>query len=96
MCGFCAEHGEGKTWYLLMRNYSDVLLHEELVSDQKEAARVTTRVEWLDCFMGHRVLPATGRANGEEIVARRKAVHFGQVLPIEDAQAVIDIASSID
>jgi hypothetical protein len=26
MCEFCAEHGEGKQWYLSMKNYSRELL----------------------------------------------------------------------
>jgi hypothetical protein len=35
MCEFCTEHGEGKTWYLQMKNYSNVLLHEPLAPDQQ-------------------------------------------------------------
>lgn len=30
MCEFCTEHGEGKKWYLEMKNYADELLHYEL------------------------------------------------------------------
>ena len=29
MCEFCTEHGEGKKWYLQMKNYSKELEHEE-------------------------------------------------------------------
>ncbi|GAH22893.1 unnamed protein product, partial [marine sediment metagenome] len=36
MCEYCTEHGEGKKWYLQMKNYSDELLHQELSSRQKE------------------------------------------------------------
>jgi len=33
--------------------------------------------------------------NDDEIVAHRKVVHFGQVLPIEDVERVIDLVDSI-
>ena len=45
MCEFCVEHGEGKKWYLLMKNYSDELVHAELSDSQKDEVRATTRAE---------------------------------------------------
>ena len=54
MCEFCTEHGEGKKWYLQMKNYADELLHEELSSAQKDIAGARTRLEWHS-----RVLPIT-------------------------------------
>lgn len=30
MCEFCTKHGEGKKWYLEMKNYAGELLHEQL------------------------------------------------------------------
>ncbi|KPJ52981.1 hypothetical protein AMJ39_06385 [candidate division TA06 bacterium DG_24] len=115
MCEFCTEHGEGKKWYLQMKNYSDGLLHEELSSPQKKIAGALTRVEWVSRFLEEFVLPAFGRIPGkrdesppaasadtpkverteEEIVRARKIVHFGQVLPIEDVEEVIDAVNSI-
>jgi hypothetical protein len=47
MCQFCTEHGEGKTWYLQMKNYSEDLLHSELSAEERETARAGTRAEWL-------------------------------------------------
>jgi hypothetical protein len=32
MCEFCTEHGEGKKWYLQMKNYAKELIYEELSS----------------------------------------------------------------
>lgn len=29
MCKFCNEHGEGKKWYLNMKNHAVELLNEE-------------------------------------------------------------------
>ena len=45
MCQFCVQHGEGKKWYLAMKNYSDELLHAELSASQQEIIGATTRVE---------------------------------------------------
>ena len=115
MCEFCTEHGEGKKWYLQMKNYADVLLHEELSASQRDIAEVTTRVEWIYRYYDYSVMPAitgvpktpdevegewpsaeppTVQLSEEEIVARRE-VQFGQVLPIEDVEQVIDIVDSI-
>jgi NAD-dependent dihydropyrimidine dehydrogenase PreA subunit len=111
MCEFCIEHGEGKAWYLEMKNYSDILLHEELSARQQEIVGTPTRLEWNARFL-ESILPATGalapqaedkgeaeesrpQLSEEQLVAVRKVEHFGQVLPIEDAEKVIDIADSI-
>ncbi len=117
MCQFCAEHGEGKKWYLEMSNYSDELLHAELSAKEKEATRAGTRSEWVGRFLEFFEMPAvTGvpktlmelgmavaataelrgpAASEEEVLEQRKITHFGQVLPIEDVEKVIDQADSI-
>ncbi|MGB5931447.1 MAG: 4Fe-4S binding protein [Anaerolineae bacterium] len=116
MCEFCTKHGEGKKWYLQMKNYADELLHEELSSTKKEIVKATTRVEWIDSFFENFVIPASSGVSRErdesegarpsteppevqpsedEIVARMKVDHFGQVLPIEDVEEVIDMVDSI-
>ena len=58
MCQFCTKHGEGKKWYLQMKNYSDELLHAELSAEQKELAQVKTRPEWMARFMESFLVPA--------------------------------------
>jgi ferredoxin len=117
MCQFCTEHGEGKKWYLEMKNYSDELLHAELSARQKEVIRANTRYEWMERFVTHFEMPAiTGlpttlaklgmamaptaelrgpAASEEEILEGRKITHFGQVVPIEDVEKIIDRADSI-
>jgi len=116
MCEFCTKHGEGKKWYLQMKNYADELLYEELSSTQKEIVEVTTRVEYLNDLFENFVMPAISSVSKEQdesqsaplsteppqvlpsedtSVAHRKIEHFGQILPIEDVEEVIDIASSI-
>jgi len=116
MCEFCTKHGEGKKWYLEMKNYAEELLHQELSSAQREITGATTRDEWNNRFWESFVLPALGspprqreerrdappadeparaQPSEEQIVARRKIEHFGQVLPIEDVEQVIDMVDSI-
>jgi len=116
MCEFCTKHGEGKKWYLQMKNYAEELLHEELSSTQKEIVEATTRLEWNNRFWENFVMPAISGVSAErgyltgpppsieppevqpsedEIVEDRKVIHFGQVLPIEDVEEVIDMVDSI-
>jgi ferredoxin len=111
MCEFCTEHGEGKKWYLQMKNYAPELLYAELSADQQKKARVKTRYAWSNRFWETFIMPAiTGVApaeegpsaptsvaqpSEEEIVARWKVEHFGQVIPIEDVGKVIDMVDSI-
>ncbi|MBA7669733.1 hypothetical protein ES703_77866 [subsurface metagenome] len=116
MCEFCTKHGEGKKWYLQIKNYADELLYEELSSTQKEIVEVTTRVEYLNDLFENFVMPAISSVSKEQdesqsaplsteplqvlpsedtTVVNRKIEHFGQILPIEDIEEVIDIASSI-
>jgi len=116
MCEFCTKHGEGKKWYLQMKNYADELLYEELSSTQKEIVKATTRLEWNNRKWESFVMPAMGgvsKARDElqgappsteppedepfaaETVEGRKVEEFGQVLPIEDVEEVIDMVDSI-
>ncbi len=115
MCEFCTRHGEGKKWYLLMRNYSRELAEEELAPALRHMSGANTRVRWADEFFKGFVMPAMGALSTEaerpgtppvgrvgkpprsnaRALARWQAVHFGQVLPIEDVEHVIDQADSI-
>ncbi|MCP4230081.1 MAG: 4Fe-4S ferredoxin [bacterium] len=114
MCEFCTEHGEGKKWYLQMKNYAKELYLEELSADRKKLLEANTRLEWNSRFWEMFVMPAFSTIpktedepassdektpdpplSDEEIVARRKVIHFGQVIPIEDVERVIDMVDSI-
>lgn len=115
MCEFCVKHGEGKKWYLQMKNYADELLHQELSNAKKELVGARTRFEWRNRSW-EEFIPTIGavseppkesqdaplstelseaQLSEDEIVAHRKVEHFGQVLPIEDVYAVIDMVDSI-
>jgi len=103
MCEFCTKHGEGKKWYLQMQNYSRELLQEHLSARQVECTGAKTRMEWTNRFWQYFVMPAiTGLVPGPEAAAfaaqgphEAKAEHYGQVLPIEDVERVLDMADSI-
>jgi len=111
MCEFCTEHGEGKKWYLLMENFSDELLHQELSLVQKEMVGASTRAEWRKQGMEGLLrraeavsvskdstadaVPPAENLSENELLEKNKAIHFGQVLPIEDVEKVLDMVDSI-
>lgn len=102
MCEFCTKHGEGKKWYLEMKNYAEELLHEDLSTDQQGIAKAATRLEWTNRFWRNFVMPALGvrKEPGAKTftatsIDEAKVEHFGQVLPIEDVEHVIDMVDSI-
>jgi ferredoxin len=67
MCEFCIQHGEGKQWYLQMKNYSSELLHAQLTPEQTAATGFDTRVEWVDNFFRWFLLPAMGAGSPNSI-----------------------------
>jgi len=58
MCEFCIQHGEGKQWYLQMKNYSQEILNAQLTAEQTEAVGFKTRREWVENFTKWFVVPA--------------------------------------
>ncbi len=65
MCEFCMQHGEGKQWYLLMKNYSEELLHAPITTQEMEASGFSSRLGWVDEFLRTFVVPAAnGKAPG--------------------------------
>ncbi len=103
MCEFCTKHGEGKKWYLEMKNYADDLLHEQLSAKQAQSTGSETRLEWANRFWQGFVMPAvTGvmpAAEAAPFAAQSpeegKIEHYGQVLPIEDVEQVLGMVDSI-
>ena len=106
MCEFCTKHGEGKKWYLQMKNYSRELVNAQLTPAQQAATGTPTRARWLARFMtgfvnagdgagAEALIPASEPKTESEIVEMRKVVHFGQVLPMSDVEAVLDQVTSI-
>ncbi len=103
MCEFCTKHGEGKTWYLQMKNYSQELRSAKLSPAQRKASGFETRSEWLDAFFRGFVL-GEGRGGEEKparpltedaITRRQMIVHFGQIIPLKDVEEILDVMTSI-
>ncbi|MGI5817994.1 MAG: 4Fe-4S binding protein [Armatimonadota bacterium] len=98
MCQFCAQHGDGRKWYLQAKNYS-----EDLLSDLR-------RRDFIRGFFGHsedlreglQAMDRLERAPGfvqrvvkGAITRRMKKQHFGQVVPLEDIEAIFGFVNSI-
>ncbi len=74
MCEFCTKHGEGKKWYLQMKNYSEELLHQEMSPAQQAVAGVPTRHDWGRKFLVDFTLRAVGvtlKEKSPELAVRR-------------------------
>ncbi|HZK24099.1 MAG TPA: 4Fe-4S binding protein [Oscillospiraceae bacterium] len=99
MCEFCTQHGEGKKWYEVMQNYSGELLANEgrmqyirhfIPNVQKNAQANIAKLAW-----AKQHFPAVYRFIRSIGTKRLKQIHFGQVVPLEDAEKVIDLVQSI-
>ncbi len=95
MCEFCTQHGEGKTWYLAMENYSLELLDQldrrryaaEFLNDFHK--RVPESIKQLD-----KIRKTPLMALAKPILTRRqKADHYGQVVPIEDVEKIFEMVA---
>lgn len=99
MCEFCIRHGDGKKWYLNAANYAEMLLcdleREKYIADFFPTI-MAKGGRWLKIIdHGRRFVPTlTAR-----ILARKsedmKKIHYGQVIPLEDVQAVMEIVGQV-
>ena len=99
MCEFCTKHGEGKIWYKNAANYGQDLLSDLkrrhyienfLTSAFQEGFETLGRLETIYRKKGK--LP---KAVTAAMVAKAKAEHFGQVLPIEEIGQVVSKARTV-
>lgn len=99
MCEFCKEHGEGKKWYLNIKNYALDLLndikrkkhiehfnYEMIEKGQKSISK-------MEHIFGKTKKPPSFLKN---IFRQRiKPLHYGQVIPVEDVRKILEMTSSI-
>jgi Pyruvate/2-oxoacid:ferredoxin oxidoreductase delta subunit len=98
MCDFCHQHGEGKKWYLDARNYSEDLLSdvrrrkyiEGFFGDPEHLGKGMKSLAKLD-----RLPSILTRGIRKKITAKQKVYHFGQVVPIEDVEKILDFTTSV-
>ena len=98
MCEFCIEHGEGKKWYLQAKNYSEELWNEErrrFVADffEKFEENVVTTFGALDKLMVSD--PDAAKAMFPAVVEQYKKEHWGQVVPLEEIEQILDMMVNI-
>ncbi len=97
MCDFCHQHGEGKKWYLNARNYS-----EDLLSDLRRRKFIGGFFEEGHLEKGMKSLAKLDRFPSiltrgirRKITANQKVWHFGQVVPIEDVEKILEFTTSV-
>jgi len=98
MCEFCHRHGEGKKWYLQAKNYSEDLLSDlrrrkfiaEFFGHPERLKRDLCELERLDKLPGF-----VRRAVVRLVSNHQKKIHFGQVVPVEEAARIFDFVTSI-
>ncbi|MBM4326659.1 MAG: 4Fe-4S dicluster domain-containing protein [Deltaproteobacteria bacterium] len=98
MCEFCHKHGEGKRWYLEMKNYSRELLAQGgrvgFIDDTRAhfEAKYSRLLTGLDAVRNIPVAYGFIRRMAERF---QKNEHWGQIVPIEDIELIIDFQDSI-
>lgn len=98
MCEFCLKHGEGKKWYEITKNYA-----QEMMEEQGRKAYVENFVRGIRTNEGY--LEKLHGIKGKLPMAYRfirkmgtwwmKRQHFGQIVPLEDAEKIVDLVPSI-
>lgn len=100
MCEFCISHGEGKKWYENMTNFSRELFLQ-ISSDEKlkkflSGFALSMREGVARSDKWKKRLPHMYSALIYPwLTHRQKKIHFGQVVPIEDVEHILDRVSSI-
>ncbi len=99
MCQFCHQHGEGKKWYLQANNYAQDMLsdarRQEMIRDffANDAEQLRNQAEAIDDLAN---APRFMRSLiGGFITRTQKRRHFGQVVPIEDIEKILDMMGQI-
>ena len=95
MCDFCVKHGEGRKWYLQAKNFVNEragrLWRLSRLAGRAFKFEVRRRyVGWLS--RAPRAVRALLRPLAEPLYRR---LHFGQVVPIEDVERILDIVGTI-
>ena len=99
MCEFCISHGEGKKWYEVMQNYSAELYSK---GDRENYAKKLVKQTQTSMVPGlEKMIKLRNKSPLVYKYVRRlgtlimKHNHFGQVVPLEDAEMILDMVQSI-
>ncbi len=99
MCQFCIEHGDGQKWYLEASSYSadlssDLRRRGYLVDFIRDFGRNRSRLLTILEHANSAPTPVAEAVRGS-VSRRLQRVHFGQPVPIEDCERILDITTSI-
>ncbi len=98
MCEFCINHGEGKKWYEVMGHYSRELFARDNRQQfmKKLFAQLRAEGAQLEKLAAlKKRLPFAYRFVRQMATRKMKRDHFGQVVPLEDAEMVVSMVQSI-
>jgi len=99
MCEFCVKHGEGKKWYLQVKNYSEDLWNDIkrkkiasehfalIASIPKREYKIIKFIYGKSPFLGLMLFRAYKKYFGKK--------HLGQVIPIEEVEKILSIVNSV-
>jgi Pyruvate/2-oxoacid:ferredoxin oxidoreductase delta subunit len=99
MCEFCLQHGEGRKWYLEVKNYGEDLLSdvkkrkafqkfaENMPHSGAEISRSMQELEKAPSFIKRMIRWKTVRS--------MKKLHYGQIVPIEDVERIFSFVNMI-
>lgn len=99
MCQFCVQHGDGRTWYLEASTYAydldaDLERRDYLIGFVRDFAETRTKV--LANLERVERLPERLQRLGKAAASRAmQDHHFGQPVPIEECEAILDICTSV-
>jgi len=99
MCDWCVQHGAGKKWYLNIRNYQKDM-YDEAVREAANAYAMN-----IEKITGTQSLRNWLNITNDEDFSKAVTItmnrvgtnipHRGQVVPLEDAKRIIDLAGPI-
>jgi len=100
MCEFCTRHGEGKKWYENITNYTEEVFYqvnsEERLKTFLANLSNSMRVDVARAYKWKRRLPRIYKLIAYPIVTGRlRKTHFGQIVPIEDIENILDNFNSV-
>ncbi|MFX0139973.1 MAG: 4Fe-4S binding protein [Candidatus Hodarchaeota archaeon] len=102
MCDWCLQHGEGKKWYLNIKNFSkDFLNDEAVVKAAKKYMRNAESIIGMGASMTPDFLNLKNDGDFSQAVEQVKQTiatsipHRGQVVPIEDVKKIIELSGPI-
>lgn len=100
MCEFCTQHGEGKRWYENITNYTEELFYQ--VNSEKNLKKFldnlyhSLKVDVESAYKWKKRLPRIYNIIAYPLVTSHlRKSHFGQIVPIEDIENILDNFNSV-